>query len=137
MNNQKPSCDHGTLTPGCGKCLAFKRQWDRKVEKSGISNIEQEDGYLKVWASSVATRDIRNGRIEAMRSREEYYRAAGHFLWDYKFKTDLDRNIWEMHASGISTRDIATTLSIKRKGRNAITKIIHDLAKIMGVQCRK
>ncbi len=136
MNQTLPKCGHSILQRACGHCIAFKRKWNDTVERSGLQNIEQEDGNLKTWASSAAQKAT-VGRMEAARGREEYYRAAGHFLWDYNFERELDRRIWEAHASGISALDISKSLKMRKKGKDTILKTINRLAGIMGVKCRK
>lgn len=99
-------------------------------------NIEQPDGLLKVWASSLAKSDLSRGKLEVMQSREEYYRAASHFLWDYKFEKPLERTIWEMHSNGISAWDISKSLNLPRMGKDTVLKVINRLAREMGVKCR-
>lgn len=116
--------------------LKLKAEWYAKLAKEGFFDIEQEDGNLKSWTSSMITRDLKNGRAEAIKSREEYYRAAGQFLWEHKFDSDLERKIWELHANGTSNLSISKTLALPRKGKDTIRKVIVKLAKIMGAQCR-
>lgn len=135
-NKTLPKCGHTVLVASCSKCGALKAAWNAKVESSGVENIEDDSGLLKEWASSAGARDIRVGRLEAMKAREQYYRAAGHFLWEYEFETDLDRKIWEMHANGRPAIEISRTLKLQRKGKDAILNAINRLAKVMGVKCR-
>lgn len=114
----------------------LQAKWYAKLKTEGFEDIEREDGSLTTWASSAFSQAVRAGQVEAMKSREEYYRAAGQFLWDYTFDSDLERKIWEMHSTGMSALAISKTLKLPRKGKDTILKAINKLAKIMGVKCR-
>jgi len=45
----------------------------------------------------------------------DYYRLAGHFLWDHQWNnsTKGDRAIWELHCEGLSYREVAKKLNRK------------------------
>ena len=120
----------------------LKAVWDKKLEKLGTPNIEQEDGNLKRWSTSIYS-EKRNGLYYQDNkayydSVEEYYRSAGHFLHDYAFKDEMHRLIWEMHAEGKSVREIVPT--IRKNGHKAglakVYQIVSDLKKIMKEQCK-
>jgi hypothetical protein len=112
----------------------LKAKWDKKLEKSGLENIEQEDGNLKNWSSRVFS-SSRSGinvedRIEYYKSVEGYYRTAGQFLHEYKFKSNKEKLIWELHCEGLSVREIMIIMR-KRKFRvysNGIYDVIRRLS---------
>jgi hypothetical protein len=99
--------------------VELQEQWYKKLKDSGFDDIEKNETYLIVNSSSKFN-SKRNqvgsmqNVIDGINSRTEYYRIAGHFLYDYKFANDLDKFIWELHSEGISVRNI--TLKLKEKG---------------------
>lgn len=76
----------------------LQETWDNKLKRSGFQDIEQRDGHLKTWSTQFVL-DHSDSQIEA---KQEYYRAAGHFLHEYKFTHPAERRIWELHCAGIS-----------------------------------
>jgi hypothetical protein len=110
------------------KFQALQAKWDKKLKESGFEDAEQRDGNLKWWSldrhAFVKDRDA---------AKEEYYRLAGHFLYDYKFPTEEERRVWELHSEG---KPIMTIVSIlKKQGisthKNRVHGIIKALAKLM------
>jgi hypothetical protein len=108
----------------------LQKVWNRKLEKSGFQDIERSDrvgkasGRLKTDALKNITQSY---TAEQFAVKEEYYRLAGQFLHDYKFKSDNDRTIWRMHSEGISVRDIIRAL--KKKGVTAYKDLVHGTIK--------
>jgi hypothetical protein len=117
----------------------LQRKWYAKAKKSGYEDIEQADGNLKVWHSRLFQINANDITGEA---KKEYYRLAGQFLHAHKFENKGDKIMWELHAGGMSVRDIAKEL--KRLGfktsRNRVHKkdSVHDkiqaLVRIMKCQ---
>lgn len=103
----------------------LKAKWDKKLAKSGFQDIEQEDENLKMWAAR-PFRDIEPVQAEAV---AEYYRLAGHFFHEYKFESDLERDIWEMHSQGMPLRTIAALLKIKKVkiNKDKVNMVVRDL----------
>ena len=81
--------------------------WRKKLEESGFKDAEQDDGNLKQWTSHYFK--VRHTGVRA-EAKEMYYRRASQFLHEHAFKTDQERSIWELHASGLSIRGIARKL---------------------------
>lgn len=102
--------------------------WEKKLEKSGLENIEQPDGKLKKWSADKFGR-----RPEWNASKAEYYRAAGKFLYDYKFEAPVDKFVWEMHSNGHSRSEITVALKKARynKGPKFVRSTVERLSKIM------
>lgn len=106
----------------------LKNKWYSKLEKSGFKDIEQPDGYLKVW-STTFYRAAHVNRI----TKEQYYRLAGHFLHEFDFESELEKELWEMHSLGVSTREISSKMA-KRKitmSKSSVHMIIKDLKQKM------
>lgn len=123
---------HENLCPS--HLLALQKVWDERLANAGFEDIEQrEDGNLKSWASShFASPSSHNPT--AFQAKEEYYRLAGQFLYDYTFASPLERAIWKYHSEGVSVYKIPQLL--KKKGvkvpkRSRIHQIIQKLANEM------
>ncbi len=114
---------------------ALNEKWKGKLEKSGFSDIERDEDSLENWSTQFA----RN--IEYNRSKEEYYRLAGHFLHSHAFASQRERRVWDLHANGTSIRKIAKILDPRgRKNPHTVfkqvQKTIERLAKEMIRLCQ-
>ncbi len=102
-------------------------EWNKKLKDSGFIDAEDTSGQLKAYhGSRLFSRSLPN---VDMASKEEYYRIAAQFLYEYKDFTDITRLIWELHSQGHTIRDIANSIPHPKKSQ--VYKIIHKLAKIM------
>ncbi len=110
----------------------LKAKWYKKLANSGFADIEREDGTLKRW-DSTAFYDRYDATTAAMKT--EYYRLAGQFLHEYEFVSALDKEIWRLHAEGVTYPNISK--SIKRfaknhgTGRDAVNRVVIRLRTIM------
>lgn len=100
--------------------------WYSKLEQRGFTDIEQEDGNLKVWESwkLVNPSQSDSRAIVRIEATTEYYRQAGHFLYDHKFNDTTDRFIWQRHAEGEKIRDIVA--EVIAKGTFTYKKKVHE-----------
>lgn len=109
--------------------LELKNKWYEKLKKKGFNDIEQDEEHLKQWSSYFKIKYHKT----TFEAREEYYRLAGKFLHDNKFKSKTDFFIWNQHSSGATMAKIKDRL--KEKGIvfqfNKIHEVIHRLAKEM------
>lgn len=107
----------------------LKQVWYKKLKKSGFEDIELNEKYLK----NPSSKFLRKRSLDTFQNRENYYYMATCFLNDYKFKTRLDKIVWEYHANGISVRNIVMLLkTVKiRCNRDSICKKTQELRKIM------
>lgn len=65
----------------------------------------------------------------------EYYRFAGHFLNDHRFASKLEKLIWELHANGLSMRNIVKKLKPKYPVyRDKVNITLMRLVKLMKVK---
>lgn len=116
---------------------ALKKLWYDKLKKSGFNDVEQDEDYLK--ASSWPLR--KNGASNQVRfvSGQEYFRLAGQFLHDYKFKDEIEELIWRLHSEGKFLREISQELKNNRVklNKDSVNARIKKLKKIMLDQCYK
>lgn len=89
----------------------LKSEWDKKLADSGFKDIEDNTGRLKNSVSSRYLETKNNGKqIEAIvldySIKEQYYRMASAFLYDYFWTSHLDKLLWWYHSEGLSIADI-------------------------------
>lgn len=113
----------------------LQADWYKKIKDKGFNDIEQEDGMLKSWHSSLFSK---NYNVITHEAKEEYYRLAGIFLQHNKFKDAKERYIWERHSSGVSIRNIVKELKAKKikAYKVLVLKIIQRLSKKMLAKCK-
>lgn len=103
----------------------LQQEWYEKLAKSGFEDIETDEQHLETWSNMYSYR-IDLVKVE---SKQEYFRRAGQFLFDRKFKNKIEKFIWASHADGISIRNIVKLLG--KKGvvvyRNPVHLIIKRL----------
>lgn len=97
-----------------------------------IPDVEQPDGNLKNWALSL----IRHDEITE-NAKQDYYRLAGQLLHTFPFESKTERKIWEMHAEGLSIRDIAKKLKSQRirAHKNGVHKVVQKIAAQLVNKC--
>lgn len=104
--------------------------WYKKLDKAGFKDIERDEDNLKSWTATKVNRSL-----HSWESKEAYYQMATNFLSDYTFASNTEKLIWEYHAEGISTRDIAKLLKNKVKtmvvSRTTMWATVRRLEKIM------
>jgi hypothetical protein len=108
----------------------LQNKWNKLLKKSGFEDIEDSNGLLKEWSRKLF--QVKGKYIENLTkqgAKEEYYRLAGHFLYDYKGFEPTSRYIWELHANGMSMREIVQ--KIKRPSKSTIGTIIKNLSNEM------
>lgn len=81
-------------------------KWHKELRDSGFEDIEGETRFLK--NKLCIAREIKNP--ERIRGQLEYYTMASKFLWDYKFASKKDYQIWFYHSEGMPYREIAKTI---------------------------
>lgn len=107
----------------------LQAEWDRKLKKSGFEDIEQRNGEFKNRVTSNGSPSrLDPATFEAWQT---YYRLAGQFLHEHQFDSPIERQIWELHADGLSAHKIAVILKkqrIRKKSHDTISIIIRRLA---------
>jgi hypothetical protein len=105
----------------------LKTYWYKKLAKSGFEDIENDKQQLKQSSSKFSEAVV----VRTWSAKSEYYSMAGQFLHSYKFKTPLERIVWEYHANGISIRDIADTLNKVKRQKLKKDKIFAILKRLI------
>lgn len=108
----------------------LKKIWYDELKDKGFDDIEKNDYILKRPSSKFSNKETARDWY----AKSEYSSMAGQFLNTYKFKSNLEKTIWEYHANGISSRDIADILreaKVRGKKRSVVQAIIKRLADCM------
>lgn len=90
----------------------LQAKWYKKAKESGFEDIEKDEQWLKRHTGFYGKDHLY--RTEYARARRDYYIAAGQFLHSHLFDNEVDRRIWELHANGVSIRDIVKTLKAEK-----------------------
>lgn len=106
---------------------ALQARWNKKLEDEGFQDIETPDGRLKGISHADFFKAHYN-QIDAQ-AKQEYYRCAGYFLYEYKFKNQLERKIWELHVEGIGIREIVKVL--KKQKFKVYKRLVHETLRPM------
>jgi glutamine synthetase adenylyltransferase len=101
----------------------LQAKWAKKLEKDGFEDIETLDGKLKGISHADFFKAHYN-QIDAQ-AKEEYYRQAGYFLYEHKFKNELERKIWELHLEGVGIREIVKVL--KKRRHKVYKRMVHEI----------
>ena len=102
---------------------ALQARWDAKLKAAGFEDAEdRRTGLLKRWSGiprgtlsdTPKGRDscrhvgpLKKGSVRQKLDAATYYRLASLFLHEHSFHTREGRQLWRMHAEGMSIRRIA------------------------------
>lgn len=109
-------------------------EWNKKLKESGFKDIEGPENTLVYYSSYPL---LKWGAVRYV-ARESYFQLAGQFLHDFRFKSELDRLIWECHSDGQTVREIAAKLKDRynlKVGRDKVNLTVRRLSKVMLEKC--
>lgn len=96
----------------------LKKEWYQKAKDSGFTDAEKSDRWFS---------DGRNHRwfaleytTEEFLNKEAYFRRASHMLYEFTFESEVQKEIWALHADGLTMREIAEQM--RAKGKKKWTK---------------
>lgn len=125
--------------------IALRKKWNEKLKRSGFEDIEVERptvlGKGKMNVSIVESLKMHHNHLfqnysdDFIRERREYFRRAGRFNEHYKFKDRRDKFIWNLHAQGLSLREIKKAIKrtkLKHQNLNYIMMTVRRLRVEMG-----
>lgn len=81
---------------------SWQAERDRLLRDSGFTDLEDSTGWMEPSIKlhgPIIGRDRSPAEIETL---AEYYRQAGQLLHSHKFRTPVERRIWELHSDGAS-----------------------------------
>jgi len=116
----------------------LQKDWERRLKQAGFDDIERKDRVgraaerLRTDVMENISHTLSVGQFEI---KQEYYRLAGQFLHEHKFKTSFERTVWEMHSNGISVVDIVKAL--QKTGRTAYKDKVHGAIKRLAAEMKK
>lgn len=112
----------------------LQAKWYAKLKKEGFEDIERAEDLmhpeydLKAWHSK---RFQINNTPESFQQRERYYQLAGQFTYDHEFSEASERQIWQLHAEGLSIREICRRLSKQNLKRDKVFTVLKRLREAM------
>jgi len=104
---------------------ALTKKWYRKLEETGFKDIEDQEGRLKSWTGHVLHDEFaeplpENHKKESSKihktSQQEYYRLVGQCLFDKTFPSKDYRKTWQLHAEGLSYKEIGRLMGLSKPG---------------------
>jgi hypothetical protein len=115
------------------KLEELQKFWYKKLKTDGFQDIETTHLRRPLLKSCHSNYFQIRYHPDVFQAKEEYYRKASIFLWEYSFESPLEKEIWKMHAEGLSLREIASILKDQKTKTNKdkINKTVVKLAKIM------
>ncbi len=109
-------------------------KWYKILKDSGFEDIEDSNHNIKEWSRKLFQEKGKyHESLTKQSAKQDYYRLAGHFLYDYQGFTDTSRDMWKLHSEGISIRDISDIIKHrtgKTRGlsRNMVYLTINQLS---------
>lgn len=110
---------------------ALEAKWYDKLKASGFEDAENSQG-LKRYSTTIEANDK---DPDLRGAKQEYYRMAGQFYYDYKFGCARDKIAWWHHAQGVSIRDIVGILA--KKGIKTKKSALHQVIQALGEEMMK
>lgn len=110
----------------------LNKLWYGKLKKEGFEDIERKDktGQKEERVVNSPLHYIaKNYTLLQFEVKEEYYRMAGQFLHEHKFKSLYEREVWELHSNGVSIRNIVKKL--KARKQTAYRDLVHGVIKAL------
>lgn len=109
---------------------ALQDKWYKILAQKDFEDIEKNEHSLKLWHADYFA-DARRNDENVIQAKQEYYRLAGQFLFEYKFKNPMEKRIWQLHSDGKSIREIERTLT---KGYKTYKDHIHRILQALEVE---
>lgn len=91
-----------------------QKLWYKKLKMEGFKDLETFDSEMEPNCGEI-DRSATNHTIKlqgrtSILETEEFYRRAGHFLYDHEFKDQLEYRAWEMYSGGMPYRKVAAEI---------------------------
>lgn len=94
------------------KFKTLAKKWHDKLAKSGFEDAEEFDSPLELMKQHPESYFNNKFTPEKFSERQRYYELARQLLHSFKFKDGKDKEIWNLHAEGLSYKEITKTLSL-------------------------
>lgn len=93
--------------------LALRRKWYKILKDNGFDDIEvlAPDGQFYDMLRYPLRFDINSPEKKV---QERYYAMARAFVFDYEFRDEVEKQVWQHHSEGMSVRGIAAKMNIGR-----------------------
>ena len=116
---------------------ALKAEWEQKLADSGFKDVEyQVNGEPADYMVGPNPMDfIRRGKLQIDQA-VDYYEAARAWRWHLRERGErrVRYRIWDMHAEGVSQREISETLGV---GTGVVARVLRELREQMQTALRE
>lgn len=115
----------------------LKKTWYKKLKQKGFDDIEKTEHTLRLNHAAYFADQRRNSPV-VVEGKQTYYRLAGQFLYDHKFKDAAQKLVWSLHVQGKKYEEITRELKKKKHPKSYkdyIQNTIQSLATEMLTQC--
>lgn len=108
----------------------LKAHWYQKLKEEGFKDAETPNGYLKDHPVERLKRDY---TPEKFNEKQNYFRLAAQFYHDHTFDSFHEQKVWQLHAEGLSLREMATQLRTKENhiNKDGLQKIVSKFSRII------
>lgn len=96
----------------------LKKIWDQKLKESGFEDIEINFQYHSLY--------FKKGH-SVLLEKQAYYEKALSFLNEYDFDSQLESDIWKLHAGGSTVREIADKLQITHYKSQSVVERLREI----------
>lgn len=111
----------------------LQAKWYAKLKADGFNDIENTrhpDRPLNDWHGLWFRKYIKKNGADKLQAKQEYYRHAAHLLTNGTiFQNKKHRLMWELHAAGVSLRDIGKKFKIDKMTVSNVLKLYQKLIK--------
>lgn len=110
--------------------IQLQKEWYKRLKDSGFNDLESFD--TEGQPNDLLKTDVRidtKKSVNIYQAKQDYYRFAGQFLYDYNWQNALERLIWELHSEGFSSREIQKELLPAKTNKTTINNILNRIKK--------
>jgi len=95
---------------------ALQKQWYQRLKAEGFKDLEYAGSFTYPGQYAGKLAFTYDDDPVSWESREEYYRVAGRYLHEHKFRNEKEREIFALHVEGNDKPDILKKLRLKYPG---------------------
>jgi hypothetical protein len=107
----------------------LQNKWSKILKDSGFVDIENNKGNIKEWSRSLFQKKGQYlTELTKQSAKQDYYRLAGHFLYEFTNFTEANKPLWDMHSQGMSIREISKVTGV---GKSTVGSMLKSLSNEM------
>lgn len=130
-NNQIQKCEqgHSIFKESCTSCKKIKSEWDEYLKSCGFVDIEKTNRHVDLGSTAdLGERTAFKNKI-TFEAKQNYFIWASQMLNVGKFESVNHQVIWELHADGFTSREIAPVIGLDQSNVVRAIKRIENYLK--------